>query len=138
MDFAFTEEAEAVRDLAEQVFAGSMSVERVKEVEASDDRIDRELWKELASTVSQSSDWHCGHIGPGGWRSAPQDEHFWITSRWSFAASNQKELSRLTAGRGRFGFGSAFSRGLNLRIRNVIEPTSSPDWSRNSVRVLTK
>jgi acyl-CoA dehydrogenase len=27
-----------------------MSVERVKEVEASDDRIDRELWKELAST----------------------------------------------------------------------------------------
>jgi 3-oxocholest-4-en-26-oyl-CoA dehydrogenase beta subunit len=50
MDFSFTEEAEAVRDLAEQVFTGSMSVERVKEVEASEDRIDRELWKELAST----------------------------------------------------------------------------------------
>ena len=50
MDFSFSEEAEAVRELAEQVFAGSMSVERVKEVEASDERIDRSLWKELAST----------------------------------------------------------------------------------------
>ena len=50
MDFSFSEESEAVRDLAEQVFTGSMSVERVKEVEASDERIDRELWKELAST----------------------------------------------------------------------------------------
>ena len=50
MDFSFTEEAEAVRELAEQVFTGSMTVERVKEIEASDERIDRELWKELAST----------------------------------------------------------------------------------------
>ena len=50
MDFSFTEEAEAVHQLAEQVFSGSMSVERVKEIEASEDRIDRELWKELATT----------------------------------------------------------------------------------------
>ena len=50
MDFSFSEEAEAVHQLAEQVFAGSMSVERVKEVEASEERIDRSLWKELAST----------------------------------------------------------------------------------------
>lgn len=50
MDFSFTEEQEAVRDLAEQVFTGSAPVERVKEVEASDDRMDRELWKELATT----------------------------------------------------------------------------------------
>jgi alkylation response protein AidB-like acyl-CoA dehydrogenase len=50
MDFSFTEEADAVRELAEQVFSGSMSVERVKEIEASDDRIDCELWKELATT----------------------------------------------------------------------------------------
>jgi acyl-CoA dehydrogenase len=50
VDFSFSEEAEAVRDLAEQVFTGSASVDRVKEVEASDERIDRELWKELAST----------------------------------------------------------------------------------------
>jgi acyl-CoA dehydrogenase len=50
VDFSFSEEAEAVHELAEQVFAGSMSVDRVKEVEASDERIDRSLWKELATT----------------------------------------------------------------------------------------
>ncbi|HYF45303.1 MAG TPA: acyl-CoA dehydrogenase family protein, partial [Acidimicrobiales bacterium] len=50
MDFSFTEEAEAVRDLAEQVFSGSVTVERVKEVEASEEGFDRGLWKELAST----------------------------------------------------------------------------------------
>jgi acyl-CoA dehydrogenase len=50
VDFSFSEEAEAVHQLAEQVFAGSVTVERVKEIEASDDRIDRELWKELATT----------------------------------------------------------------------------------------
>ena len=50
MDFSLSEEAEAVQQLAEQVFTGSMSVDRVKEVEASEERIDRSLWKELAST----------------------------------------------------------------------------------------
>ena len=50
MDFSFTEEQEAVRGLAEQVFTGRATVERVKAVEASEDRMDRELWKELAAT----------------------------------------------------------------------------------------
>ena len=36
MDFSFTEEAEAVHQLAEQVFSGSMSVERL-------------TWKRIAS-----------------------------------------------------------------------------------------
>lgn len=48
MNFALSEEQEAVRDLAEQIFAGSVTVERVKEIEASADRIDRSLWGELA------------------------------------------------------------------------------------------
>lgn len=48
MNFDLSEEQEAVRDLAEQIFAGTVTVERVKEVEASDDRIDRALWGELA------------------------------------------------------------------------------------------
>lgn len=48
MDFDLSEEQEAVRDLAEQIFQGSVTVERVKEVEASDDRIDRDLWQALA------------------------------------------------------------------------------------------
>lgn len=48
MDFGLTEEQEAVRDLAEQIFQGSVTVERVKAVEASEDRIDRDLWQALA------------------------------------------------------------------------------------------
>ena len=50
MDFSFTEDQDAVRGLAEQVFTGRATVERVKAVEATEDRIDRELWKELGTT----------------------------------------------------------------------------------------
>lgn len=48
MNFDLTEEQVAVRDLAEQIFTGSVTVERVKEIEASEDRFDRALWRELA------------------------------------------------------------------------------------------
>lgn len=50
MDFSFSEEQDAVRQLAEQVFTGSSPVERVKEVEGADERFDRSLWAELATT----------------------------------------------------------------------------------------
>ena len=49
MNFDFNEEQEAVRDLAAQIFAGHATVERVKEVERSEERFDRELWKALAA-----------------------------------------------------------------------------------------
>ncbi|HUF83688.1 MAG TPA: acyl-CoA dehydrogenase family protein, partial [Acidimicrobiia bacterium] len=48
MDFTFNDEQEAVRDLAAQVFAGHATVERVKEIERGDERIDRDLWRALA------------------------------------------------------------------------------------------
>jgi 3-oxocholest-4-en-26-oyl-CoA dehydrogenase beta subunit len=48
MEFTFTETQDAVRDLAGQIFRGQASVERVKEIEASEERIDRDLWAELA------------------------------------------------------------------------------------------
>jgi len=48
MDFTFSEEQDAVRDLAAQVFAGHAPVERVREVERSAERVDRELWRALA------------------------------------------------------------------------------------------
>jgi acyl-CoA dehydrogenase len=48
VNFDLSEEQVAVRDLAAQIFTGSVSVERVREVEASDDRVDRELWREIA------------------------------------------------------------------------------------------
>lgn len=49
MDFTFDETQLAVRDLAAQIFSGQVDVERVKEVEASDERFDRRLWAGLAT-----------------------------------------------------------------------------------------
>jgi len=48
VDFNLTEEQLAVRDLAAQIFAGSAPVERVKQIEAGEERVDRDLWKALA------------------------------------------------------------------------------------------
>ncbi len=48
MDFSLSEEQETVEQLAGQVFAGHASVERVREIERSNERIDRELWRALA------------------------------------------------------------------------------------------
>jgi acyl-CoA dehydrogenase len=48
MDFTFTDEQDAVRDLAAQIFDGQATTERVKVVERSEDRIDHELWRALA------------------------------------------------------------------------------------------
>ncbi|MHD0281124.1 acyl-CoA dehydrogenase family protein [Rhodococcus sp. YH1] len=50
MDFNFSEEQEAIRGLAHEVFTGKAGIDRVKQVELSDERIDRELWRELATT----------------------------------------------------------------------------------------
>ncbi len=49
MDFSFTEEQEAVRELASRIFSDLATPERLKEVEATDERFDRKLWGELAS-----------------------------------------------------------------------------------------
>ena len=48
MDFTFTEEQDAVRDLAAQIFEGNVTPERVKEIEHSEERVDRDLWRALA------------------------------------------------------------------------------------------
>jgi alkylation response protein AidB-like acyl-CoA dehydrogenase len=49
MDFSFSEEQEAVRDLAKQILEGQVTHERLKELEAGDERFDRKLWQELAN-----------------------------------------------------------------------------------------
>jgi hypothetical protein len=48
MDFALNDEQEAVQDLAKQILEGHLSQERLKEVDAGAQRIDRRLWAELA------------------------------------------------------------------------------------------
>jgi alkylation response protein AidB-like acyl-CoA dehydrogenase len=49
MDFTFSEEQEAAAAIAGQIFQARGTVERVKALEASPERFDRELWGELAS-----------------------------------------------------------------------------------------
>jgi acyl-CoA dehydrogenase len=44
---AFARGPHAVRDLAARIFDDRVTVERIKAIEASDDRIDRDLWREL-------------------------------------------------------------------------------------------
>jgi alkylation response protein AidB-like acyl-CoA dehydrogenase len=47
MDFSFTEEQEAARSLAAQIFE-QLTHERLKEVEAGEERIDRKCWADMA------------------------------------------------------------------------------------------
>jgi len=48
MDFTFNVEQTAVREAAEGIFTGLVTPDRVQEIEAAEDRVDRELWAELA------------------------------------------------------------------------------------------
>ena len=48
MDFTFNDEQTAVREAADGIFAGLVDPDRVQEVEATEDRVDRALWAELA------------------------------------------------------------------------------------------
>jgi alkylation response protein AidB-like acyl-CoA dehydrogenase len=48
MDFSISEDQRAIADLAAQILADHGGLERLKRVEGSDDRCDRELWKRLA------------------------------------------------------------------------------------------
>ena len=50
MDFDLTADQISVVELAERVFTDKATVERIKEVELSAERIDRDLWAALAST----------------------------------------------------------------------------------------
>ena len=48
MDFSFNEEQQAVQDLARQILEGQVTQDRLKEVEAAGDAVDRRTWAELA------------------------------------------------------------------------------------------
>ncbi|MFD4467229.1 acyl-CoA dehydrogenase family protein [Rhodococcus sp. NPDC058505] len=50
MDFNFSEEQDAIRTLADEVFTSKADIDRVKAIELSDERLDRDLWRELANT----------------------------------------------------------------------------------------
>lgn len=48
MDFSLTDEQRAMADLAAQILTDRCTLERLKTIEQSDDRYDRDLWAELA------------------------------------------------------------------------------------------
>lgn len=48
MDFTFDDVQTAAADAAERIFSGLVTPDRVQEVEATVDRVDRDLWAELA------------------------------------------------------------------------------------------
>ncbi|WP_127782352.1 acyl-CoA dehydrogenase family protein [Rhodococcus sp. X156] len=50
MDFTLSEEQEAIRGLAADIFTGKATTDRVKEVEKTAENVDRELWRELANS----------------------------------------------------------------------------------------
>ena len=49
MNFDLTEEQQALSELSKQIFEGSSPVDRVEEIETTEDRFDRALWGELAN-----------------------------------------------------------------------------------------
>ncbi len=65
MDFSFTDEHDALAGLAGQVFAGEVSVERIKAVE-HDGHHDRALWSTLAATGLLGVGVGAGTGGTGG------------------------------------------------------------------------
>ena len=48
MNFSFSDEQQALADLARRILEDQTTTDRLREVEASDDRIDRRTWSELA------------------------------------------------------------------------------------------
>jgi alkylation response protein AidB-like acyl-CoA dehydrogenase len=49
MDFAYTPDQESLRSLAREIFTDKVTTRRLEKVESSTDRIDHDLWKDLAS-----------------------------------------------------------------------------------------
>src|SRR5471032_1335443 len=67
MDFSFSEEQDAVRELAARILNDLSTPERLKEVEAGEERIDRKLWAELGSAglLGVALPESCGGAGQG-------------------------------------------------------------------------
>jgi alkylation response protein AidB-like acyl-CoA dehydrogenase len=48
VDFSYSEDEQALRELARKILTDHITQERLKEIEAGDDRIDRQAWRALA------------------------------------------------------------------------------------------
>lgn len=67
MDFSFSEEQDAVRELAARILGDLCTPERLKEVESTEERVDRRVWAELGSAglLGVALPESCGGAGLG-------------------------------------------------------------------------
>ena len=67
MDFSFTEEQSALRELARKILEEQATPERIREIERGEDRLDRALWRELAKAnlLGVALPERCGGSGYG-------------------------------------------------------------------------
>ena len=66
MDFSFTEEQRALAELAGKIITDEATLDRLKAVERSEERIDRELWEALAKAGILGASLPEEHGGSGG------------------------------------------------------------------------
>ncbi|MGH7803343.1 MAG: acyl-CoA dehydrogenase family protein [Candidatus Binatia bacterium] len=66
MDFSFTEEQRALAALAGQIFSDKATLVRLKAIEQSEERIDREVWEALAKAGILGASLPEEHGGSGG------------------------------------------------------------------------
>ena len=67
MDFSYSEEQSALRELARKILEEQATPERVREIERGEDRLDRALWRELAKAnlLGVALPERCGGSGYG-------------------------------------------------------------------------
>mgnify|MGYP006196706513 CR=1 FL=1 len=55
MDFSFSEEQQAVSDLAKQILEGTINPDRLKELKANGEHLDRKAWQEATGCVDPAT-----------------------------------------------------------------------------------
>jgi alkylation response protein AidB-like acyl-CoA dehydrogenase len=65
MDFSFTDEQRAIQDLARQIFQDQVTPQRLTEIEAGPEHLDRELWNHLAQASLLGAAWPEAFGGSG-------------------------------------------------------------------------
>ena len=148
MNFDLSEEQQAVRGLAEQIFQGSSPPERVKEIEAGEERVDRDLWQALADAnlLGISLPEHVGGSGLGAIETALVLEQqgrvvapvpFWATivlgampiARHGTDAQAQRWLPGVVAGT-RFLTAALAESGVNAVLEPSVRATRAGDaWT---------
>ena len=82
MDFSYSEDQEALRELARKILEEQVTHDRLKEIEATEEHTDRQVWAELAKSNLLGVPFSETHGGSGMGLSAKECRH-----RFGLAAS---------------------------------------------------